>query len=239
MKKVIQGRFSYMAFQPMNLQDVTLTYAPDIVALVGEARAALATLKASYETLPEEEQREFQDAMLETEVTASLQLAVADKNKTDFHWLSRALPYAFSELEHLPISRRLLTAVHDMALHDLSHYKQNPGEFRRSPIWMGKKKATLTKGADFVPPAPEDMVTAFAALEHYINEEEDTEPLIKAALIHYQFEMIHPFLDGNGRVGRILTLLCLKEADLLPAPLQSCQFLYHFSTRASIITPTF
>ena len=219
MKKIMNGRFPYTAFKPTNLQDVTLTYTPDIVAMVGEARAALATLKTRYEKLTEEQQQKFREAMLKAEVTASLQLAVADKNEADFDWLSRAVPYAFDELKHLPISHRLLTAVHDMALHDLSHYKQNPGEFRRSPIWMGKKKATLTKGADFVPPAPEDMTAAFSALEHYIHEENDTEPLVKAALIHYQFEMIHPFLDGNGRVGRILTLLCLKEGGLLPAPI--------------------
>lgn len=79
-----------------------------------------------------------------------------------------------------------------------------------------------------MPPVPEDMANAFSALEHYMNEEEGTEPLVKAALVHYQFEMIHPFLDGNGRVGRILTLLCLKEAGILPLSVQLLNRSYYY-----------
>lgn len=218
-KTIAEGRFPYTAFMPTNLQNLALTYTPDLVAVIGEARAALSALSVRYQLLTPEKQAEFKDRMVEAEASASLKLAAADSSKADFDWLKKALPYAFEEAEKLPLSQRLLTAVHDMALHDVSHKKQNPGEFRRSPIWLGKETATLTKGADFVPPAPDDMMAAFSALEHYMNEEEKTEPLVKAALIHYQFEMIHPFLDGNGRVGRILALLCLKEAKLLPAPI--------------------
>lgn len=218
-KTIPNGRFSYKAFLPTDLQDVKLTYTPDLVSLIGKTRAALATLVARYGLLPKAKQQEFRDVMLESEVAASLKLAAAEENLADHDWLRRAIPYAFEELEKLPLSHRLLTAVHDMALHDLSHYQQNPGEFRRSPIWLGKKDATLTKGATFVPPAPEDMKTAFSTLEHYMNEEQETEPLVRTALIHYQFEMLHPFLDGNGRVGRILALLVLKEANVIPAPI--------------------
>ena len=218
-KTIPNGRYSYTAFMPTNLQDVALTYTPDLVALIGEARAALSELSVRYELLTPEKQAEFQDQMIEAEAAASLKLAAATDNDADFDWLKKAIPYAFEERAKLPLSQRLLTAVHDMALHDVSHHKQNPGEFRRSPIWLGKETATLTKGADFVPPAPDDMAAASSSLEHYMNEEEGTEPLVKAALIHYQFEMIHPFLDGNGRVGRILALLCLKDAKLLPAPI--------------------
>lgn len=218
-RTIPNGRFSYKAFLPTRLQDVELTYTPDLVTLIGKTRAALATLVARYEDLPTEKQADFQEEMLKSEVAASLRLADADGNTADTAWLERAVPYAFTELETLPLSHRLLTTVHDMVLHDLSHYQQNPGEFRRSPIWLGKKDATLTKGAAFVPPAPEDMKDAFSALEHYMNEEKETEPLVRSALIHYQFEMIHPFLDGNGRVGRILALLVLKDAGLLPAPI--------------------
>lgn len=218
-KTIPNGGFPYKAFLPTKLQDVELTYTPDLVTLIGKTRAALATLVARYQMLSEGKQQEFRETMLETEVAASLKLAAADDSQADHDWLKRAIPYALAELEKLPLSHRLLTAVHDMVLHDLSHYQQNPGEFRRSPIWIGKKDATLTKGATFVPPAPEDMKDAFSALEHYMNEEQETEPLVRAALIHYQFEMIHPFLDGNGRVGRILALLVLKDAGLLPAPI--------------------
>lgn len=92
--------------------------------------------------------------------------------------------------------------------------KKYPGEFRTSPIWMGDEHDTL-KSAPFIPPAPDDMLKAFYDLEQYINADDDVHPLIKAALIHYQFEVIHPFIDGNGRVGQLLTLLFLNERGIL------------------------
>ena len=74
------------------------------------------------------------------------------------------------------------------------------------------------KDARYIPPNPEDMVTAMSDLEKYINENQDYDPLVRAALIHYQFETIHPFLDGNGRIGRLLILLYLMEQGLLKEP---------------------
>lgn len=217
--RTIPGPYPYRAFLPVNLQDLNLSYTAELAALIGNARAVLSALSTRYALLSEERQEEFVKLMVQAEAAASLKLAGAEDSKADAYWLERALPYGFDELEKLPLSRRLLEEIHDMALHDRPHYQQNPGEFRRSPVWLGKEGATLAKGASFVPPSPEDMGTAFSALEHYMNEEEGTEPLVKAALVHYQFEMIHPFLDGNGRVGRILTLLCLKEAGILPSPI--------------------
>ena len=217
--KTIPGPYPYRAFQPVDLQDVTLSYTAELAALIGNARAVLSALSTRYALLSKEKQEHFQQLMVQAEVAASLKLAGAEDSKADEYWLEQAVPYSFGKLKELPLSRRLLEEIHDMALHDRSHYRQNPGEFRRSPVWLGKEGATLTNGASFVPPAPEDMAQAFSALEHYMNEEETTEPLVKAALVHYQFEMIHPFLDGNGRVGRILTLLCLKEAGILPSPI--------------------
>lgn len=222
-KKNFSGRFSYTSFLPVNLQDVQLTYTADLVKLVGAARAALAELSTRYAMLSPAQQRSFQAEMIDTEAAASLKLTQAEErplaDNPDFYWLKRAIPYAVAALTKLPLSRRLLLEIHDMAMHDQSHYKQNPGEFRRSPVWLGPEKATLSKGASFVPPAPEDMDEAFSQLEHYIHEETATEPLVKSALIHYQLEMIHPFLDGNGRVGRLVNLLYLQEAGLLPAPI--------------------
>lgn len=218
-RKTIPGPYPYKAFQPVNLQDVTIAYTAELAALIGDARAVLSALAVRYDGLSQEKKENFAKEMVQAEAASSLKLAGAEDSEADEGWLRRALPYGFDALKELPLSRRLLEEIHDMVLHDRSHYRQNPGEFRRSPVWLGKEGATLTKGASFVPPAPEDMANAFSALEHYMNEEEGTEPLVKAALVHYQFEMIHPFLDGNGRVGRILTLLCLKEAGILPAPI--------------------
>ena len=95
--------------------------------------------------------------------------------------------------------------------------EKNPGEFRRSQNWIGPAGCGL-KDARYIPPNPEDMVTAMSDLEKYINENQDYDPLVRAALIHYQFETIHPFLDGNGRIGRLLILLYLMEQGLLKEP---------------------
>jgi Fic family protein len=92
-----------------------------------------------------------------------------------------------------------------------------PGEFRRSQNWIGPVYCTL-KDARFIPPNVEDMNAAMSALEIYINDNNQYDPLIQAALIHYQFETIHPFLDGNGRIGRLLILLYLMEQKLLSKP---------------------
>lgn len=89
-----------------------------------------------------------------------------------------------------------------------------PGEFRRSQNWIGPAGSTL-KDARYIPPHPEDMLEAMSDLEKFINSEKGLDPLIKIALIHYQFETIHPFLDGNGRVGRLLIALYLIEKKLL------------------------
>jgi len=92
--------------------------------------------------------------------------------------------------------------------------EKSPGEFRHSQNWIGPAGSTL-KDAKYVPPNCEDMIEAMSELEKYINSEDELDPLIKIALIHYQFETIHPFLDGNGRIGRLLIAIFLIEKKLL------------------------
>lgn len=92
--------------------------------------------------------------------------------------------------------------------------EKNPGEFRRSQNWIGPAGSTL-KTARFIPPNLEDMILAMSELEKFINQEDDLDDLIRAALIHYQFETIHAFPDGNGRIGRLLISLYLLERKLL------------------------
>lgn len=86
--------------------------------------------------------------------------------------------------------------------------EKQPGEFRKSQNWIGAPGSTL-KTARYVPPCLEDMIEAMSGLEKFINESEDLDILIKTSLVHYQFESIHPFLDGNGRIGRMLIVLML------------------------------
>jgi Fic family protein len=95
--------------------------------------------------------------------------------------------------------------------------EKNPGEFRHSQNWIGGQGSTLNS-ARYIPPNPEDMVEAISDLEKYIHEEDEMDVLIKVALLHYQFETIHPFLDGNGRVGRLLINLFLIDRKILSTP---------------------
>jgi Fic family protein len=95
---------------------------------------------------------------------------------------------------------------------------QTPGEFRRSQNWIGPP-GTLLQDATYVPPPAEEMEQALYAFESYLHSKPDFPPLVRLALIHYQFEAIHPFLDGNGRLGRLLISLLLCQWNLLPQPL--------------------
>lgn len=104
-----------------------------------------------------------------------------------------------------------------MLLSDVRDSERNPGEFRRSQNWIGVQGSTL-KTARYIPPSPDDMQNAMSDLEKYMNETDQTDLLIKIALIHYQFETIHPFLDGIGRIGRLMVNLFLKENRLLTYP---------------------
>jgi Fic family protein len=120
-------------------------------------------------------------------------------------------------LEDLPLCNRLLLETHAILMEGLRGGEKTPGEFRRSQNWIGAAGSTI-RTARYIPPNPQDMEEAMNELEKYINEQDDTDPLVKIALIHYQFETIHPFLDGNGRIGRLLVFLFLKSVDLLSLP---------------------
>jgi Fic family protein len=126
----------------------------------------------------------------------------------------KASRYALARMKELPICNRLLQETHAVLMQDVRGGEKYPGEFRRSQNWIGPAGSTL-KNARFIPPMPEDMVEAMSDLETFINQDDDLDPLIKNALIHYQFETIHPFLDGNGRIGRLLIVLYLIERKLL------------------------
>ena len=137
-----------------------------------------------------------------------------NQNVADVINYIKASQYASIRLKELPICNRLLKETHEILMQDVRGGEKSPGEFRRSQNWIGPAGSTL-KDARYIPPSPEDMIEAMSDLEKFINSENDLDPLIKIALIHYQFETIHPFLDGNGRVGRLLIALFLIEKKLL------------------------
>ena len=112
---------------------------------------------------------------------------------------------------------RLIKETHAVLMEGVRGQEKSPGEFRHSQNWIGGQGSTL-KNARYIPPSPDDMQEAMSDLEKYINADDDLDVLIRAALIHYQFETIHPFLDGNGRVGRLLITLFLMEKRVLSTP---------------------
>jgi Fic family protein len=120
----------------------------------------------------------------------------------------RALEFGLKRMEKLPLSLRLIREMHAELMHGVRGEHMTPGEFRRSQNWIGPPGCTLTE-AVFVPPPVEEMVTALDAFEKYLHADSTLPPLVRLALIHYQFEAIHPFLDGNGRIGRLLITLLL------------------------------
>ncbi|MCP4610655.1 MAG: Fic family protein [Planctomycetes bacterium] len=130
-----------------------------------------------------------------------------------------ALSYARSELkceDGLPISMRLLNQVHKRLMQGVRGQDKLPGEIRRSQNWIG---GTRPGNAIFVPPPHTELSVLLSDFEKYIHAEDDLHPLVRAGLLHVQFETIHPFLDGNGRIGRLLVTLFLEHWQLLPVPL--------------------
>jgi Fic family protein len=130
----------------------------------------------------------------------------------------RALEHGMRLLETLPISRRLVREVHGVLLEGVRGRDKRPGEFRRDPVWIGSTTDNPAT-AVFVPPLADPMDAALDDWERYANEDLRVPVLIQSALLHYQFETIHPFLDGNGRLGRLLIVLHLLQTQRLSAPL--------------------
>lgn len=128
-----------------------------------------------------------------------------------------ALDYGIERLETLPLSLRLLCEVHGKLMIGVRGQHATPGEFRRSQNWIGGAGATL-KTATYIPPPPDQLMSCLDSFEKFLHQDQ-LPPLIQIGLAHYQFEAIHPFLDGNGRVGRLLIILYLIERKILSSPL--------------------
>lgn len=130
-----------------------------------------------------------------------------------------AVTYARQQLRSekgLPLSTRLLNETHKRLMKGVRGSTKQPGELRRSQNWIG---GTRPGNAAYVPPPPHELGRLLSDLEKYIHQDDDLPPLVRAALVHVQFESIHPYLDGNGRIGRLLITLLLEHWKLLSAPL--------------------
>ncbi len=129
-----------------------------------------------------------------------------------------AVNFGLQRLDTLPLSLRLIREIHALLLQGVRGAERNPGEFRRSQNWIGHAGGSIS-AAKFIPPSPPEMHKALDMLEVFLHTEQSLPILIKLGLIHAQFETIHPFLDGNGRMGRLLITFILCHEGVLRKPL--------------------
>ncbi len=141
----------------------------------------------------------------------------ANRDVADVINYIKATEFALRRMEELPLCNRLLRETHAVLMQGIRGQEKNPGEFRESQNWIGAAGSTI-KTARYIPPMVADMQIALSYLEKYWNSNDELDVLIQTALIHYQFETIHPFLDGNGRIGRLLITLFLMEQKELSTP---------------------
>lgn len=224
-KTNLSGEAAYKSFVPTPLPPVpTIELTDEIINLLVKASSQLATLESIATRIPNVElfvsmyvrkealmssQIEGTQATLE-DVLDPLIEANTNRNVADVVNYIKATEFAIHRLKTLPLCNRLIKETHAVLMENVRGQEKNPGEFRYSQNWIGGQGSTL-KNARYIPPSPEDMIEAMSDLEKYINSDDEMNPLIRAALIHYQFETIHPFLDGNGRIYRLLITLFLME----------------------------
>src|SRR5712691_588271 len=148
--------------------------------------------------------------------------AAVDRSPDDLREVANyvvALEYGVRRLRTLPLSLRLMRELHQKLTRGVRGEAATPGEFRRTQNWVGRPGAPLAE-ATYVPPPPDRLMDVLAPWETFLHDR-SLPPLVHGALAHAQFEAIHPFLDGNGRVGRLLITLLLAERQVLTTPLLS------------------
>lgn len=226
----LSGDAAYKSFRPSPLPP-QLNIDEDMLSLLTGATKALATLDTLATHIPNmnlfvsmyvrkeallSSQIEGTQATLE-DVLDPLIEKNANQNVADVVNYIKATEFSLDRMNSLPLCNRLLKETHAVLMQGVRGQEKNPGEFRISQNWIGAQGSSI-KNARYIPPNPQDMIEAMSDLEKYMNEDDALDVLIKAALIHYQFETIHPFLDGNGRVGRLLITLFLLDKQALHYP---------------------
>lgn len=232
----IAGGFPCQAFIPQHLPPKPpLTLDDKLQARINESLLALGRLDAISTLLPDAQLFLYsyvrQEAVMSSQIEGTqsslsdlmlyemdAQPGVPMNDVQEVSCYVKALDLGVQRIrEGMPISRRLVCELHAALMTSGRGIQRAPGEFRRNQVWIGGHRADE---ASFVPPPANQLDDCFAALERFINDADTTtSPVIKAALAHVQFETIHPFMDGNGRLGRLLIPLILVEAGVLSEPL--------------------
>jgi len=225
----------YGAFVPKPLPPApTVDISNELQVLLSQADRALGRLDGSIQTLPNPDLFVFmyvrKEAVLSSQIEgtqSSLQDVLAAEAKVlspdrpkdvgeVVNYVS-AMNHGLASLKRLPISVRLFKEIHEKLLADVRGSHLTPGEIRTSQNWIGPSGCTLNE-ATFVPPPPNEVARCLSELEQFIHAESDLPLLVKIGLAHAQFETIHPFLDGNGRIGRLLITFLLCEREVLVKP---------------------
>ncbi len=232
--KLVRTAQGYWSFVPYTLPPkLELTW--EFATQISEADRRLSELAGAARTLPNPhlliDPFTRREAVLSSRIegtVASLSdlmsfeaLGIVHPDRPDVREVANyvtALEYGLKRLAQLPLSTRLMRELHERLMRGTRGEHLTPGEFRRSQNWIGPP-GCLLNDATFVPSPVAEMKEALSDLERYIHAESNLPPLVRMALIHYQFEAIHPFLDGNGRIGRLLITLLLCAEGLLVQPL--------------------
>ena len=228
-----EGGFAYV---PNPLPPMNLTWDSGLIEVLSLADRALGELAGIGRSLPNPHLlvRPFlrREAVLSSRIEGTqasladvlayeavqLPLFDASDDVKEVHNYVRALEYGLERMSSLPVSLRLIRELHGILLEGVRGEQFRAGEFRQGQNFIGPPGSSLAT-ATYVPPPPKEMMEALQQLELYINESSNLPPLIRLGLIHYQFEAIHPFPDGNGRLGRLLISILLCAWNLLPQPL--------------------
>ncbi len=225
----------YSAFSPHPLPpNPAVAMSPELLQELSRADRCLARLDGASDMLPDPDA--FVAAYVRKEALLSSQIegtqasisellsAEAESARTgsldigEVYGYLRALNFGLSRLGELPVSLRLVREIHGELLAEGRGSEKTPGQFRTSQNWIGPSGSSLAN-ARFVPPPPSELMTHLGAWEMFIHDPAPMPELIKVGLIHAQFETIHPFLDGNGRVGRLLITFLLCQMEILRRPL--------------------
>jgi Fic family protein len=233
--RVLRTSKEYWVFIPNPLPP-PINWSNALISALGEAERNLGRLASLTDTLPSPHilVRPFirREAALSSRIegtraslvdlyqyeSAQLSFLEDTSDVHEVHNYVRAMDYGLERSKTLPVSLRLLREIHRILMENVRGEHLTPGEFRRSQNWIGPAGSTI-ESATLVPPPVDEMHQALSALEKFIHAPSDIPQLVRAGLIHYQFEVIHPFLDGNGRVGRLLMTLLLIEWGLISEPL--------------------